>query len=514
MKRFLAAALVLWAGAALAQVSNFPQSGLGPGGTPTFGGLLVTGVFQTTTNFAGVGEPGIWTLAPGGAGKAGLNIGRAVASAGDYADFRCFRRANYTGGNNGNFASCFHSDTIVSAGALDSENNVVFSLDNSATAANGSLNAALYVKSIKRSTGATWGTTIEFDDLLADPTTAGVTTEFDMFANTTDANGRRWIIDLVAGKVPGGTGVAPVVDVGMHIGAQFATAGNATINKGIEFGPTTWGTGLIVAKSGITFPQGIDLSAGTCSTNCFKSSGFSVDGSGNTIISNTTNSNNLSVIANANSAGIRLQNTQAGGRDYSIKSSGGSSSFPSSFIVNDTTGSVNFLVANSTIDVGIGSAITDNSLTGAALILTNSTKLATFGGGITNTHLSTGTNADFLCLSAAGVFLLQGSACTISSMRFKNLIGDYKRGGALDAIAHLQPIVFTMKPGERPNPDKNYERPQIGLSAENVAAIEPRCAVYEDDGTTPKSYRQECLIAVLVAAVQSQQREIEVLKAR
>jgi hypothetical protein len=164
--------------------------------------------------------------------------------------------------------------------------------------------------------------------------------------------------------------------------------------------------------------------------------------------------------------------------------------------------------------VGIGGNISTNTLTGAALALTQSTLLATFGGGITNTHLSTGTNADFLCLSAAGVFLLQGSACTISSMRFKNLIGDYKRGGALDAIAHLQPIVFTMKPGERPNPDKNYERPQIGLSAENVAAIEPRCAVYEDDGTTPKSYRQECLIAVLVAAVQSQQREIEVLKAR
>jgi hypothetical protein len=164
--------------------------------------------------------------------------------------------------------------------------------------------------------------------------------------------------------------------------------------------------------------------------------------------------------------------------------------------------------------VGIGGNISTNTLTGAALALTQSTLLATFGGGITNTHLSTGTNADFLCLSAAGVFLLQGSACTISSMRFKNLIGDYKRGGALDTIAHLQPIVFTMKPGERPNPDKNYERPQIGLSAENVAAIEPRCAVYEDDGTTPKSYRQECLIAVLVAAVQSQQREIEVLKAR
>ncbi len=128
--------------------------------------------------------------------------------------------------------------------------------------------------------------------------------------------------------------------------------------------------------------------------------------------------------------------------------------------------------------------------------------------------ITTGTNADTVCLKADGTLLIQAAACTISSMRFKNLIGGYKAGGALDTVAKLEPIVFTMKPGEKPNPDRNYERPQIGLSAENVAAIEPRCAIYEDDGVTPKSYRQECLIAVLVAGMQAQQREIAALKAR
>ncbi len=34
-------------------------------------------------------------------------------------------------------------------------------------------------------------------------------------------------------------------------------------------------------------------------------------------------------------------------------------------------------------------------------------------------RLTTGTNADFLCLSSGGVVLLQTSACTISSLRFK-----------------------------------------------------------------------------------------------
>ncbi len=126
----------------------------------------------------------------------------------------------------------------------------------------------------------------------------------------------------------------------------------------------------------------------------------------------------------------------------------------------------------------------------------------TFGGGMTNTHITTGTNADFLCLSAGGVFLLQTSACTISSMRFKNWLGDVSSSDALRDVFRLKPIAFTMKEdAQHPNPDRNYPRPQIGLSAENVAEVMPLCAIYEDDGTTPKSYRQECVIAQLVGAV-------------
>lgn len=132
----------------------------------------------------------------------------------------------------------------------------------------------------------------------------------------------------------------------------------------------------------------------------------------------------------------------------------------------------------------------------------------TSSGTITFSGVTTGTNTSFACFAAGGVMTLQGSACTISSMRFKNLVGEYNRG-ALDTIASLEPIVFTLK---EPGPDRNSAWPQIGLSAENVAAVEKRCAVFEDDGVTPKSYRQECLIAVLVAGMQAQQKEIDSLK--
>lgn len=140
---------------------------------------------------------------------------------------------------------------------------------------------------------------------------------------------------------------------------------------------------------------------------------------------------------------------------------------------------------------------------------------ATFSNAaVKMTAITTGTNADTVCLKADGTLLIQAAACTISSLRFKNLRGAYAEGHAVGTIAGLQPIVFTMKEGDRPNPDYNYDKVQIGLSAENVAAIEPRCAIYEQDGSTPKSYRQECLIAVLVAAVKTQQHEIDALKTR
>ncbi len=57
---------------------------------------------------------------------------------------------------------------------------------------------------------------------------------------------------------------------------------------------------------------------------------------------------------------------------------------------------------------------------GTSALSFDASQNATFGAAMTNTHITTGTNADFLCLSAGGLFLLQTTACTISSMRFKN----------------------------------------------------------------------------------------------
>jgi hypothetical protein len=76
-------------------------------------------------------------------------------------------------------------------------------------------------------------------------------------------------------------------------------------------------------------------------------------------------------------------------------------------------------------------------------------------------------------------------------------------------VGQLDPVAFNMMLGERTNADPNFAKRQLGLTAENVAAVDPRMAIYEDDGVTPKSYRQEGIIAALVGAVRELKSEFD-----
>jgi hypothetical protein len=114
--------------------------------------------------------------------------------------------------------------------------------------------------------------------------------------------------------------------------------------------------------------------------------------------------------------------------------------------------------------------------------------------------ITTGTNADTVCLKADGTLLIQAAACTISSARFKMDIHPF---GAtiLGVIRKLLVVTFRMKDGDK-NPDKNARALQMGLLAEDIAKFAPLCTLYEQDLKTPKSYRQECVIAMLVKGEQ------------
>lgn len=127
--------------------------------------------------------------------------------------------------------------------------------------------------------------------------------------------------------------------------------------------------------------------------------------------------------------------------------------------------------------------------------------------------VATGTNADFLCLAAGGIVTLQTSACTISSARFKQNI-EPLRDDALAELGKIDVISFNMKPQAEPNRDNNFLRTQIGVTAENVAAVDKRLAIYEQDGVTPKSYRQESMIALELAAIKQLASRMKTLEAR
>jgi hypothetical protein len=266
--------------------------------------------------------------------------------------------------------------------------------------------------------------------------------------------------------------------------------GSVGAKVGIGFGPWS-GVGpvqptgtLMKTFDSATVGNGIDISSYTITNYAWQSPGADITGAGQGDFTAVVSSGALRTTG-AEASQFQMAN---GGQTWNINSQ--SSGGGGVWYLDDFT--------NSKIPL----SVSPNAAASIAI-----------AAAITVTGVTTGTNADFLCLSSGGVILLQTSACTISSLRFKNLIGSVEPADSLNRIVDLRPIAFTMKPGERPNADWNYDKPQIGLSAENVATTMPKCAIYEQDGKTPKSYRQECVIAELVGGMQAQQREIEALKA-
>jgi hypothetical protein len=160
-------------------------------------------------------------------------------------------------------------------------------------------------------------------------------------------------------------------------------------------------------------------------------------------------------------------------------------------------------VSSSSVSSAQAVALTvgDASQAGSTLVL----QCGSNNGCITLSGVSTGTNADFLCLSAGGVILLQSSACTISTQKFKENLAPL-----LDAssIMDLKVEHYLLNEPGPVNKDPNFYHEQVGLVAENVAQVLPDCTIYENDMKTPKSYRPECITAYLVKIAQDHQREL------
>jgi hypothetical protein len=214
-------------------------------------------------------------------------------------------------------------------------------------------------------------------------------------------------------------------------------------------------------------------------------------------------------VTNSGALTVSLQSGSTNAAILAINANGGSQQAVTRY---SDAGTLKWIVGKQTDNTFI---VFDNANASNALGVSTSgnVTIGETAGTVAINHIVTGTNVDFVCLGSGGVLLIQASACTISSGRFKNIDGGLADGEALADVLALRPVAFRMKAAMGPNADPNYAAPQLGLTAENVASVEPRAAVYEDDMRTPKSYRQESIIAMTVGSIRALQAQIDRLQA-
>jgi hypothetical protein len=119
-----------------------------------------------------------------------------------------------------------------------------------------------------------------------------------------------------------------------------------------------------------------------------------------------------------------------------------------------------------------------------------------FGDG---TNFTTYDSCTGLTTGATGII-----ACTASAMRFKTPLGQIISAD----LSVLHPAVWKYK-----DPARFGEGYFVGLYADDVERLDERCVTHDPDGQL-KDYRDRCVIAYLVSAVQKQQAEIGALKRR
>ena len=123
-----------------------------------------------------------------------------------------------------------------------------------------------------------------------------------------------------------------------------------------------------------------------------------------------------------------------------------------------------------------------------------------FNGTVVITTIPPANGADRgdVCFGNGGVLM----ACrSRSSLRFKTNVHSFRLG--LDIVQRLHPISFNWKEGGRPD---------IGLSAEDVAQVAPSFVTTNDKGEV-EGVKYDRLNIVLINAVKEQQNEIEKLLA-
>lgn len=136
---------------------------------------------------------------------------------------------------------------------------------------------------------------------------------------------------------------------------------------------------------------------------------------------------------------------------------------------------------------------------------TNTTETMTLHGIVSMPDITQTSSAQTgtLCWASSGVTYDASLGCLTSTKENKERISSFS--GGLAEVMKFKPISFYYK-------DKKMDASEeLGLLAEDVKEVEPRLVGYGSDGKL-RGVRYEQLTAVLISAIQEQQKEIDALK--
>ena len=95
--------------------------------------------------------------------------------------------------------------------------------------------------------------------------------------------------------------------------------------------------------------------------------------------------------------------------------------------------------------------------------------------------------------------------CTVSALRFKDILGTVKTDDAQDGLGKLRIGVWKYKDKYKNDYDKHIH---VGLYADDVAKMDPRCVGYDKNGEL-QNYEDRCVLAYLVAGQQKLKVDLE-----
>ena len=160
---------------------------------------------------------------------------------------------------------------------------------------------------------------------------------------------------------------------------------------------------------------------------------------------------------------------------------------------SNVTGSANTLIGdftdvgsgnlNHATAIGFGTTVTASNMVQIGRVALDTVAIGAF---------ATPTAMTPVCINNQGVF----TNCTASSLSYKENVQPFRQG--LNLIQRLRPVTFNWKEGRAPD---------LGLIAEDVAAVEPLLATHNSKGEV-EGVKYTQLNVVLINAVKEQQAQI------